>query len=439
MKKALILLNMGGPNNLGEVEVFLKNMFNDPFILGVKSDFWRSVLAALIVKSRTASARSNYEKLGGRSPICSITEALCERVNLLARAKYGAGLKFENADGAQNLKFQSAAKFQNEIEFQGAAKFNSPDFSPTCKLQNSAKFQEGGEPGGEAKFQNQTEFKGTEFTNAASESPQGISTQSEPAQDTLLQNQPPQSVPTQGEPLQNEAPQDEKPIDELVCDYAMNYTPPFAEDVLKKYADFDEIILMPLYPHFSKTTVQSSLCSAEAALKRLGIKNYKIVDIFYDSAVYNEILLNLIAECVSKFSEDEISQISLIFSAHSLPIKMVAAGDPYEAQVEAHVEILKNLLAARGIKFKEIILAYQSRLGPVKWLEPNIADVLRDLQGKKALIFPIAFCVDNSETDFELDIFYRARARELGYKYYEVCKCPNSREDFAKFILAQAL
>ena len=360
MKKALILLNMGGPNNLSEVEVFLKNMFNDPFILGVKSDFWRSVLAAFIVKSRTASARSNYEKLGGRSPICSITEALCERVNELARAKFGAGLKFEGT---------------------------------------------------------------------ANESPQEIS----------LQNKPPQDAPTQGEPSQNEAPKNEKPIDELICDYAMNYTPPFAEDVLKKYADFDEIILMPLYPHFSKTTVQSSLCSAEAALKRLGIKNYKIVDIFYDNAAYNEILLNLIASCVAKFSADEISQISLIFSAHSLPVKMIAAGDPYEAQVKAHVEILKDLIAARGIKFKEIILAYQSRLGPVKWLEPNVADVLRDLQSKKALIFPIAFCVDNSETDFELDIFYRARARELGYEYYEVCKCPNSREDFAKFILAQAL
>ena len=355
MKKALILLNMGGPNNLSEVEIFLKNMFNDPFILGVKSDFWRSVLAALIVKSRTASARSNYEKLGGRSPICSITEALCEQVNLLARAELGAGLKFKGAANA------SAA------------------------------------------------------------------------------GEPLQSVPTQSEALQNEAPQNEKPIDELVCDYAMNYTPPFAEDVLKKYANFDEIILMPLYPHFSKTTVQSSLCSAEAALKRLGIKNHKMVDIFYESAAYNEILLNLIAECVAKFSADEISQISLIFSAHSLPVKMVAAGDPYEAQVKAHVEILKDLLAARGIKFKEIILAYQSRLGPVKWLEPNVADVLRDLQSKKALIFPIAFCVDNSETDFELDIFYRASARELGYEYYEVCKCPNSREDFAKFILAQAL
>ncbi len=360
MKKALILLNMGGPNNLSEVELFLKNMFNDPFILGIKSGFWRSVLATLIVKSRAAAARSNYEKLGGRSPICSITAALCGRVNELARAELGAGLKFEGASDA--------------------------------------------------------------------------GTANEPSQDVSSQSKPSQEAQTQ-----NEAPQDEKPIDELICDYAMNYTPPFAEDVFKKYADFDEIILMPLYPHFSKTTVQSSLCSAEAALKRLGIKNYKTIDIFYDSAAYNEILLNLIASCVAKFSADEISQISLIFSAHSLPVKMVAAGDPYEAQIKAHVEILKDLLAARGIKFKEIILAYQSRLGPVKWLEPNIADVLRDLQSKKALIFPIAFCVDNSETDFELDIFYRARARELDYEYYEVCKCPNSREDFAKFILAQAL
>ncbi len=360
MKKALILLNMGGPNNLSEVEVLLKNMFNDPFILGVKSDFWRSVLASLIVKSRTASARSNYEKLGGRSPICSITAALCERVNLLARAKLGAELKFENAAS--------------------------------------------------------------------------VSAANEPSQDVSSQSKPSQEAQTQ-----NEAPQDEKPIDELICDYAMNYTPPFAEDVFKKYADFDEIILMPLYPHFSKTTVQSSLCSAEAALKRLGIKNYKTIDIFYDNAAYNEILLNLIASCVAKFSADEISQISLIFSAHSLPVKMIAAGDPYEAQVEAHVQILKDLLAARGIKFKEIILAYQSRLGPVKWLQPNIADVLRNLKSKKALIFPIAFCVDNSETNFELDIFYRQLARELNYEYYEVCKCPNSREDFAKFILAQAL
>lgn len=381
MKKALILLNMGGPNNLSEVEVFLKNMFNDPFILGIKSDFWRSVLAALIVKSRTASARSNYEKLGGCSPICSITEALCERVNLLARDKFNEGLKFKTAEVTESDKFKDRTK---AAKADGSAKFDNSKFNDELKFDDAKSAEFNG-------------AEGTKFNSAESEK------------------------------------------DELVCDYAMNYTPPFAEDVFKKYADFEEIILMPLYPHFSKTTVQSSLCSAEAALKRLGIKNYRIIDIFYDSAAYNEILLNLIASCVAKFSADEISQISLIFSAHSLPVKMIAAGDPYEAQVGAHVEILKDLLAARGIKFKEIILAYQSRLGPVKWLEPNIADVLRDLQSKKALIFPIAFCVDNSETDFELDIFYRARARELGYEYYEVCKCPNSREDFAKFILAQAL
>ena len=68
MKKALILLNMGGPNNLSEVEVFLKNMFNDPFILGVKSDFWRSVLAALIVKSGWGVLKDSLNILMEGSP-----------------------------------------------------------------------------------------------------------------------------------------------------------------------------------------------------------------------------------------------------------------------------------------------------------------------------------------------------------------------------------
>ena len=58
--------------------------------------------------------------------------------------------------------------------------------------------------------------------------------------------------------------------------------------------------------------------------------------------------------------------------------------------------------------------------------------------GKKALIFPIAFCVDNSETDFELSILYKELAQEKGFEYYEVCRCPNDSNEFAKFILDYA-
>ena len=162
------------------------------------------------------------------------------------------------------------------------------------------------------------------------------------------------------------------------------------------------------------------------------------MDIFYKNDDYNEIVLNLIKEKIANLSADEISEISLIFSAHSLPQKIIDNGDPYEAQMKEHAKILSNLLDKNGIKFKEIILAYQSRLGPVKWLEPNTQEVLQNLSSKKALIFPIAFCVDNSETDFELSILYKELALKNGFEFYEVCRCPNDRDEFAKFILKYA-
>ena len=99
------------------------------------------------------------------------------------------------------------------------------------------------------------------------------------------------------------------------------------------------------------------------------------------------------------------------------------------------VEKLTRILKERGIKFKEINLAYQSRLGPVKWLEPSLNEALENCENKKALIYPISFCIDNSETIFELAIEYKRVADELGFKFYDVVGCPNDGENFAKFIL----
>lgn len=303
MKKAVILLNMGGPNNESEISLFLKNMFNDPYILGIKWGFLRKILARIITHFRTPMARENYESLGLKSPINAYTQKLVAKLN-----------------------------------------------------KNS----------------------------------------------------------------------------EIHYDYAMNYTPPFADEVLAKYQNFDEVILFPLYPHYSKTTILSSLETATLSADKLGIKSLKKVDFFYQNREYNEIILNLIKDKISAFSTDEISQTTLIFSAHSLPKKHIQKGDIYEAHINNHVEILREILRENGIKFADIILAYQSRLGPVEWLGPNLGDVLGGLGTARALIFPISFCVDNSETEFELDIFYREFAKN--FEYYEVCKAPNFRDDFVKFI-----
>lgn len=79
-KEAIVLLNMGGPNNLREVEVFLKNMFNDKNILTMKSDLMRKFVGGMITFSRTESSQEIYRQIGGKSPIVGHTKSLVAKL-----------------------------------------------------------------------------------------------------------------------------------------------------------------------------------------------------------------------------------------------------------------------------------------------------------------------------------------------------------------------
>ncbi|MDY3133287.1 MAG: ferrochelatase, partial [Campylobacter lanienae] len=69
MKKVVVLLNMGGVDELAQVRVFLKNMFNDPYILGIKNRYLRAFVASMITTMRVKSATQNYLQLGGKSAL----------------------------------------------------------------------------------------------------------------------------------------------------------------------------------------------------------------------------------------------------------------------------------------------------------------------------------------------------------------------------------
>lgn len=73
-------MNMGGPNNLNEVKVFLKNMFNDKYIIGAPQPI-RAMIGSLIVFKRLEIAKQNYKELGGMSPIVGHTKRLVRRLN----------------------------------------------------------------------------------------------------------------------------------------------------------------------------------------------------------------------------------------------------------------------------------------------------------------------------------------------------------------------
>ena len=307
--RLILLLNMGGPNDLSEVGVFLKNMFNDPYILGIKSPILRKFVAFMITSSRLKTAQNNYRQIGGKSPICELTARLCGKIS--------------------------------------------------------------------------------HFLD-----------------------------------------------DDTAVAFAMNYTPPFAKDVLAEFTEASEIVVFPLYPHHSFTTVSSSISDFEKARAELNLKaKVKIVEPFFEDERYNEIIVDGIEKSARDLNADEIT---LVFSAHSLPQKMIDAGDIYEEHVKRHVQILTEILEKRGVKFKQILLAYQSKLGPVKWLEPSLNQALAEMKNKKALVYPISFCIDNSETVFELSKEFRHIADELKFDFYDVVACPNDDDKFAKFIADRA-
>jgi ferrochelatase len=95
---------------------------------------------------------------------------------------------------------------------------------------------------------------------------------------------------------------------------------------------------------------------------------------------------------------------------------------------------MEQLLNASNLHFKTIHLAYQSKLGPVKWLEPSLEEKLTSLENKNVLIVPISFTIDNSETEFELSMEYAEVAHRLGFERYIVAKCPNDDEAFVECI-----
>jgi ferrochelatase len=210
---------------------------------------------------------------------------------------------------------------------------------------------------------------------------------------------------------------------------AMRYTPPFAKDVIEeiKKDGIINILLLPLYPQFSTTTTKSSVQDFIDYTPYSCKLEY--IEEFYQNEKFNECIINEIISNV-----EDASQYNLIFSAHGLPQKIVDNGDPYEEQMNEHVEILKNMLEKKGVNFKSINLAYQSKVGPMKWLEPSLEDMLKNFKDQKVIIYPIAFIVDNSETDFELDIEYREIAHDLGIKEYKVCRCVNDSDDFIEAI-----
>ncbi|MBA3027013.1 MAG: ferrochelatase [Sulfurimonas sp.] len=222
----------------------------------------------------------------------------------------------------------------------------------------------------------------------------------------------------------------ESSIKDASIHMVMRYTPPFASDVLDKLRDVDEFYAIPLYPHYSSTTTLSSYDDLYETFDKLRIKaRVKSVDDYYNDRYYINSIVERIKESLN--GEDP-AEFELIFSAHGLPKKIIEKGDSYQKHIRRNVYHARKALMLAGVDFHKTHLAYQSRLGPLEWIRPYLDDKLKSLSKKKVIIFPIAFTVDNSETEFELEIEYREKAEEMGFDEYRVAKAPNNHPEFIK-------
>jgi ferrochelatase len=126
----------------------------------------------------------------------------------------------------------------------------------------------------------------------------------------------------------------------------------------------------------------------------------------------------------------------VIFSAHSLPVRQIEAGDPYEKEIHATRDAL---MARIGEIPGGYLLAYQSRTGPVRWLEPPLKSVLEGMAGKDVIIVPMSFVSEHIETLHELDIEYRHVAQVAGIRAYRRVAAPGTNPAFIRCLTRRVL
>lgn len=306
---AILLLNLGGPLRLRDVQPFLLSLFNDRDIIRLGPGFLQPLIARFIVASRLREVQARYAEIGGGSPILKETAAQASALRAALRAQ-----------GRQ-------------------------------------------------------------------------------------------------EPVR----------------ILFRYTSPRAAGLLRALAMKGVTSLLPvtLYPHDCRATTGSSLLELEREAERAGmallpgVRHYATDPDYLDCL--EERLRQTLAACPGA---------TVVFSAHSLPLKQIQAGDPYEREIRATVEALKGRLGALPGGYR---LAYQSKVGPIRWLEPALETVLGELSGRDVVVMPVSFVGEHIETLHELDIQYREVARQAGIRGYHRVPAPGVHPAFIRCLVRRTL
>jgi ferrochelatase len=307
---AILLLNLGGPVNLGQVEPFLVALFGDRDLIRLPGPAWlQPTLARLIARLRAPGAKGRYAQIGGGSPLL--------RESAFQATALRAALRAAGRDEAVKLCFRCTA--------------------PRAK--------------------------------------------------GLLQ-------------------------------------------ALKRQG-IRKLVPLTLYPHDCRATTGSSLRELAREAAQVGLELLPGVEHYATDPDYLDAL-----EAPIRAALAELPGATVIFSAHSLPVRQIEAGDPYEQEIHATCDALKARLGELPGGY---MLAYQSRTGPVRWLEPPLKSVLESMGGKDVIVVPISFVTEHIETLHELDIEYRHVADQAGIRTYRRVAAPGTSPAFIRCLTRRVL
>jgi protoporphyrin/coproporphyrin ferrochelatase len=204
---------------------------------------------------------------------------------------------------------------------------------------------------------------------------------------------------------------------------AMRYWHPLIEDVIPEiHRDgARRLIVLSLYPQYSVATTGSTLSKLGEVVSKYPIEIFSIQS-WYDNQLYIDALVDEIKKGMDAFRNGQgdpapTSEVHVLFSAHSLPVKFIEEGDPYADQIQATINEIVNKIDIHWS------LSYQSKSGPVQWLGPSTEKMLEELAEKgtrNLLVVPISFVSDHIETLYEIDILYKGMAEKLGMRLERV-------------------
>jgi len=211
---------------------------------------------------------------------------------------------------------------------------------------------------------------------------------------------------------------------------AMRYWHPLTEEALEELAAHapEEVVLLPLYPQYSKTTTGSSINEWNRRFQPNGWNpRVHVVPEFYQEAEYLQAVIAAIDAALRDFENP--AAVDMVFSAHSVPIAVIDQGDPYQRQIEHTVDLVWD----RGRWPARRHLCYQSKVGASKWLRPSMHETVKSLAAagsQNVLVVPISFVSDHVETLHEIDIEHRQQARRLGIENFRMMPGLNDAPEF---------